>query len=124
MGKKSKQIGRENKKRVIVSQEKREKIKEKILEMTDEQIEKLFENGKITQTEYETILGYRKSKRKKTDKEKFEERIRCNNGLVQKIIALGRKFRKQEVKREERLNHDKVLEREERIRTKEKTRER
>lgn len=126
MGKKSKQIGMENKKQIALSQEKQNQIKEKILELTDEQIDKLFEKGKITQSEYEAILNYRKSKKKKTEKEKFEERVRCNNGIIQRIIALGKKFKKQEKRREERLNQEMVLEREERIRTKskEKTRER
>lgn len=126
MGKKSKRIGMENKKQFSLSQEKQNIIKEKILELTDEQIDKLFEKGKITQLEYETILNYRKSKKKKTDKEKFEERVRCNNGIIQKIVSLGRKFKMQEKHKKERLNPEKVLEKEERIRTKtkEKIRER
>jgi len=55
--------------------------------------------GKIDQAEYEYILSFRKKKkaRKKSDKEKFEERIRCNNNVIQKVIRLGRKFRLQEI---------------------------
>lgn len=120
MGKKSKQIGKDNQ-----SQEKKEKIKAKILELSDEEIEKLFEEGKITQSEYEAIINYRKQKKKKTDKEKFEERIRCNNGIIQKIITLGRKFRKQEQAMQDlNLDKNKVLNRDERIRTKSKVKSR
>lgn len=120
MGKKSKQIGKDNQ-----TQEKKEMIKSKILELSDEEIEKLFEDGKITQNEYEAIINYRKQKKKKTDKEKFEERIRCNNSIIQKIITLGRKFKKQEQAMQDlNLDKDKVLNRDERIRTKSKVKSR
>ena len=33
----------------------------------------------------------------KSQQEKFEERIRCNNTIIQKIVDLGKKFRKQEL---------------------------
>lgn len=124
---KSKQIGREKKNLIVevnksqVSQEKREMIKARIAELSDEQIEKLFESGKISQSEYEAILDYRKKlKKKKTEKEKFEERIRCNNGIIQKIINIGRKFRRQEMQKQgeyNELDKDQELEREERLRT-------
>lgn len=127
MGKKSKQIGREKSNLIIdsnktqISQEKKERIKARITELSDEQLESLFESGKITQSEYEAILEYRKKlKKRKTEKEKFEERIRCNNGIIQKIINIGRKFRRQDVeyqKYQEGLkNKDKILDRDERIR--------
>lgn len=127
MGKKSKQIGREKSNLIIdsnktqISQEKKERIKARITELSDEQLENLFESGKITQSEYEAILEYRKKlKKRKTEKEKFEERIRCNNGIIQKIINIGRKFRRQDVefqKYQEGLkNKDKILDRDERIR--------
>lgn len=128
MGKKSKQIGREKRNLIVdsnssqISDEKKEKFKAKLLEISDEQLEKLFETGKITQSEYEAILEYRKKlKKKKTEKEKFEERIRCNNGIIQKIVNLGRKFRRQEAMYEQYQdnlrNQDKILDRDERIRS-------
>ena len=132
MGKKSKQIGGENRKLIVDSKidlgskATSEKFQAKIAELSDEQLEKLFESGKINQSEYELILEYRKKlKKKKTDKEKFEERIRCNNGIIQKIVNLGRKFRKQEneyKKYQESLKNNQLedldLQKEERIRSK------
>lgn len=128
MGKKSKQIGREKSNLIVesnkapISQDKKEKIQARIAELSDEQLDKLFESGKITQSEYEAILEYRKKlKKKKTEKEKFEERIRCNNGIIQKIVNLGRKFRRQENEYnkygESLRNKDKILDRDERIRS-------
>lgn len=128
MGKKSKQIGREKRNLIVdsnksqISQEKKEKIEARIAELSDEQLEKLFESGKITQSEYESILEYRKKlKKKKTEKEKFEERIRCNNSIIQKIVNLGRKFRRQEAEYEQYQENlrdkDKILDRDERMRS-------
>ena len=128
MGKKSKQIGREKSNLIVdssksqLSQEKKEELRNRIMELSDEQLESLFEKGRISQTEYEAILQYRKKqKKKKTEKEKFEERIRCNNGIIQKIVNLGRKFRRQEYEYnkygESIKNKDKILDRDERIRS-------
>lgn len=124
---KSKQIGRNNnlivdsKKTVQVNNAEKEALKTRIEDLSDEKLEKLFETGKITQSEYEAIIAYRKKlKKKKTEKEKFEERIRCNNGIIQKIVNLGRKFRRQELHQEEYQNSlrnkDKILDRDERLR--------
>ena len=123
---KSKQIGRNNlivdsKKSIKVNEVEKETLQSRIAELSDEKLEKLFETGKITQSEYEAILEYRKKlKKKKSEKEKFEERIRCNNGIIQKIVNLGRKFRRQELHQEEYQNSlrnkDKILDRDERLR--------
>lgn len=85
-------------KKIQDNDEKKKKVEDKILELSDDEIEKLFEDGKINQLEYEYILDYRKKlkDKNKTQKEKFEERIRCNNTIINKIIQLGRKFRSQE----------------------------
>ena len=124
---KAKQIGRNNnlivdsKKTIQVNNAEKEVLKARIADLSDEKLEKLFEAGKITQSEYEAIIEYRKKlKKKKTEKEKFEERIRCNNGIIQKIVNLGRKFRRQEILQEEYQNSlrnkDKILDRDERLR--------
>ena len=124
---KAKQIGRNNnlivdsKKTIQVNTAEKEALKARIADLSDEKLEKLFEAGKITQSEYEAIIEYRKKlKKKKTEKEKFEERIRCNNGIIQKIVNLGRKFRRQEILQEEYQNSlrnkDKILDRDERLR--------
>ena len=127
MGKKSRQIGKGNKlivdsNKTEISQEKKEKIQARIAELSDEQLERLLERGKITQYEYEAILEYRKKiKKKKTEKEKFEERIRCNNGIIKKIVNLGKKFRKQENEykqyQENLKDEEKILNKDERIRS-------
>lgn len=124
---KAKQIGRNNnlivdsKKTIQVNNAEKEALKARIADLSDEKLEELFEAGKITQSEYEAIIEYRKKlKKKKTEKEKFEERIRCNNGIIQKIVNLGRKFRRQEILQEEYQNSlrnkDKILDRDERLR--------
>ena len=71
------------------------KLQDKLLELEDSEIEALFEAGRITQEEYEYILDFRKKQkaRKKSQKEQFEERIRCNNTIIAKIVNLGRRFR-------------------------------
>lgn len=112
------------------SEEKRKQLEEKLLELTDKELEALFEMRKIDQTEYEYILAFRKKQkaRKKSDKEKFEERIRCNNSVIQKVVNLGRKFRLQEIfsrqgntkrsatQNENYLEEEQDIEREERLR--------
>ncbi len=74
---------------------KSQKLQDKLLELEDSEIEALFEAGRITKEEYEYILNFRKKQKdkKKSEKEKFEERIRCNNQIIEKIVNLGRKFR-------------------------------
>ena len=71
------------------------KLQDKLLELEDSEIEALFEAGRITQDEYEYILDFRKKQktRKKSQKEQFEERIRCDNTIISKIVNLGRRFR-------------------------------
>lgn len=124
---KAKQIGRNNnlivdsKKTVQANEIDKENIAARIAELSDEKLEELFSKGKISQSEYEAILAYRKKlKKKKTEKEKFEERIRCNNGIIQKIVNLGRKFRRQEVEYDQYQNSlrnkEKILNRDERLR--------
>ena len=125
---KAKQIGKnksdllvDSSKKTQINQTEKENIQARIADLSDEKLEKLFEMGKITQSEYEAILEYKKKlKKKKTEKEKFEERIRCNNGIIQKIVNLGRKFRRQEIQQEEYQNSlrnkDKILDRDERLR--------
>ncbi len=125
---KAKQIGKnksdllvDSSKKTQINKAEKENIQARIADLSDEKLEKLFEMGKITQSEYEAILEYRKKlKKKKTEKEKFEERIRCNNGIIQKIVNLGRKFRRQEIQQEEYQNSlrnkDKILDRDERLR--------
>ena len=77
------------------SKENEQKLQEKLLELEDAEIEALFEAGRITQEEYEYILAFRKKKkeRKKSQQDKFEERIRCDNTIISKVINLGRRFR-------------------------------
>lgn len=71
------------------------KLQDKLLQLDDSEIEALFEAGRITQDEYEYILNFRMKKkaRKKSKQEQFEERIRCNNTIISKVINLGRRFR-------------------------------
>ena len=105
---------------------KKEGLEEKLLNFSEEEIEKLFEMGKINQFEYEQIINCRKKKKKKSQKEIFEERIRCNDTIIDKIIKLGKKFRRQEseYKKQETLNRmieqESDIEREERIHTRSK----
>ncbi|MBR1540526.1 MAG: hypothetical protein IJ629_05120 [Clostridia bacterium] len=75
--------------------DKDKKLQDKLLELEDSEIEALFEAGRITQDEYEYILDFRKKKkaRKKSQKEQFEERIRCDNTIISKVVNLGRRFR-------------------------------
>jgi len=124
MGKKaSKKIGVKKKKSYIESpkqspyeiEKNKKEFEEKLLNLSDEEIERLFEEGKINQEEYEYILGLKKKKkqRAKSQKEKFEERIRCNNTIIEKVISLGKKFRRQELdaskKRKEQDTINKLL---------------
>lgn len=92
IGKKSNFIIESNKK---LSNEKSSKLQDKLLELEDSEMEALFEAGRITQDEYEYILNFRKKQksRKKSQKEQFEERIRCDNTIIAKIVNLGRRFR-------------------------------
>ena len=95
----SKRIGKKN--NLIIESNKSNsnsndtKLQDKLLQLDDSEIEALFEAGKITQDEYEYILNFRKKKklRKKSQKEQFEERIRCDNNIISKVINLGRRFR-------------------------------
>ena len=122
---------------VASSESSSQKLEDKLLELTDEEIETLFKLGKIDQAEYEYIMEFRKKKKekKKTQKEKFEERIRCNNSIIEKVINLGRIFRVQEMFRTGKIDEtkakkdisnieellsdiDKDIEREERVRSK------
>jgi len=120
------------------TEERKQKLEDKLLELSDSEIEALFQAGKIDQAEYEYILEFRKRKkeRKKSQKEKFEERIRCNNVIIEKVIKLGRIFRLQEMMNKQSIGKTKRettsiesldeqdIEKDERIRTKnEKTRE-
>ena len=96
----SKKVGRKNNLIIESNQSnnanpKSMKLQDKLLELEDSEIEALFEAGRITQDEYEYILKLRKKKkaRKKSEKEQFEERIRCDDTVISKIIHLGRRFR-------------------------------
>lgn len=97
----SKLFGKNKKQDLIVeskkskSDDKDKKLQDKLLELEDSEIEALFEAGRITQEEYEYILDFRKKQkvRKKSQKEQFEERIRCDNNIISKVINLGRRFR-------------------------------
>lgn len=75
------------------------KLQDALLELEDSEIDALFEAGRISQEEYEYIMAFRKKKktRKKSQQEKFEERIRCDNAIISKVINLGRKFRVEEL---------------------------
>ena len=94
---------KENKKK----DEKDEKLQDKLLDLEDSEIEALFEAGRITQEEYEYILDFRNKQkaRKKNQKQQFEERIRCDNTIIAKIVSLGRRFRVEEL-----LAHGKIEE--------------
>jgi hypothetical protein len=98
-----------NRKTSAINEEKKAQLENKLLELSDEEIENLYNNGKIDQSEYEYILKFRKRKkeRKKSDKEKFEERIRCNDTIIQKVIELGRKFRIQEMFKKQEIEENK-----------------
>ena len=96
----SKRFGKKNEttvKKQKTSKDKKadEKLQDKLLELEDSEIEALFEAGRITQDEYEYILDFRSKQkaRKKSQKEQFEERIRCDNTIISKIVNLGRRFR-------------------------------
>lgn len=109
MGKKaSKKIGRNN---LIVNKTKvKNQNEEKLLALSDDELEKLFEEGKITQSEYEYILKKKKSK-KKSGQNKFEERIRCDKSIIDKIVKLGQKFRREELKMQEEARIQRLLSR-------------
>ena len=72
------------------------KLQDKLLELEDYEIEALYEADRISEEEYNYILDFRKkkkSRKKKSQKEQFEERIRCDNTIIEKIVNLGRKYR-------------------------------
>ncbi len=124
MKKSSKKIQNSNSKHNKLTSEQEAKLEEKLAELSEEEIEKLFELGKIDQIEFEAIMMLKKRKKKKTQKEKFEERIRCDQTIIDKIVNLGRIFRMKEnnVKRQNALDsmiqQEEDLEREERVREK------
>ena len=98
IGKKNNLIVESNK---ASSNESSTKLQDKLLELDDSEIEALFEAGRITQEEYEYILNFRKKKKaqKKSKKEQFEERIRCDNNIISKVVNLGRRFRVEDLLR-------------------------
>ena len=98
IGKKNNLIVESNK---TSSNEGSTKLQDKLLELEDSEIEALFEAGRITQDEYEYILNFRKKRkaRKKSKKEQFEERIRCDNNIISKVVNLGRRFRVEDLLR-------------------------
>ena len=98
IGKKNNLIVESNK---TSSNEGSTKLQDKLLELDDSEIEALFEAGRITQDEYEYILNFRKKRkaRKKSKKEQFEERIRCDNNIISKVVNLGRRFRVEDLLR-------------------------
>ena len=124
MKKSSKRIQNSSSKGNKLTSEQEKRLQEKLAELSEEEIEKLFELGKIDQFEFETIMMLKKRKKKKTQKEKFEERIRCDKTIIDKIINLGKIFRKREndIKRQNALDsmiqQEEDLEREERLRSK------
>jgi len=97
----SKLFGKNKKPETIVeskkskSNSKEQKLQDKLLNLETSEIEALFEAGRISQEEYDYILDLKKKQksRKKSEKEKFEERIRCDNTAITKIVNLGRRFR-------------------------------
>ena len=97
----SKMFGKNQKSGLIIESKKSksdgkdQKLQDKLLNLEDSEIEALFEAGRITQEEYEYILDLKKKQksRKKSEKEKFEERIRCDNTVISRIVNLGRRFR-------------------------------
>ena len=83
------------------SNNKDSKLQEVLLELEDSEIRALFEAGRITDEEYEYIIDFRKKQkaRKKSQKEQFEERIRCDNNIIEKVVNLGRRFRVEDLLR-------------------------
>ena len=75
--------------------DKEQKLQAKLADLEISEIDALFEAGRISEEEYESIIDLKKKQksRKKSEKEKFEERIRCDNNVITKIINLGRRYR-------------------------------
>lgn len=89
--------------------------------------DELIEIGLIDEKEMKKIKKLKDKKRRKSEKEMFEERVRCNLEIINRTIAVGKQFKKQERQRkdeERRKNKDernivgnaKLKDREEKIR--------
>lgn len=89
--------------------------------------DELIEIGLIDEKEMKKIKKLKDKKRRKSEKEMFEERVRCNLEIINRTIAVGKQFKMQERQRkdeERRKNKDernivgnaKLKDREEKIR--------
>lgn len=81
----------------------KKKIKKtKTIEELDDLEEDLIEIGVIEEGELEKIKEAKKKKKKKmTQREMFEERIRCNLEIINRTIMVGKQFKKQQRIRQE-----------------------
>lgn len=80
----------------------------KTMEDLDALEDELIAIGVIDRQELEKIEKLRNKKRRKTQKENFEERVRCNLEIINRTILVGKQFKMQEKQRakdEERIQN-------------------
>jgi len=80
----------------------------KTMEDLDALEDELIAIGVIDKQELEKIEKLRNKKRRKTQKENFEERVRCNLEIINRTILVGKQFKMQEKQRakdEERIQN-------------------
>lgn len=78
----------------------------KTMEDLDALEDELIAIGVIDKQELERIEKLRNKKRRKSQKENFEERVRCNLEIINRTILVGKQFKMQEKQRakdEERI---------------------
>ena len=67
--------------------------------------------GVIDEKEMEKIKKLKDKKRRKSEKEMFEERVRCNLAIINRTILVGKQFKMQE---RQRKDEERMQDREER----------
>lgn len=63
--------------------------------------DELLAIGVIDEQDLEKIRKLKNKKKRKSEKEMFEERIRCNLEIINQTIAVGKKFKLQERQRKD-----------------------
>ena len=63
--------------------------------------EELIEIGVIDEEALQKIEKLKKKKRRKSEKELFEERVRCNLEIINRTIIAGRQFKQKERERKD-----------------------